>query len=90
MLKNLKNIIYDKTFRITILEDKINIINYENILIFEDEKIIIKTKKGLVKITGTKLVISKLYNNEVLIKGNIKNVELGWLNDKLLHNRNKR
>ena len=90
MLKNLKNIIYDKTFRITILEDKINIINYENILTFEDEKIIVKKDKKLVKITGTNLSISKLYNNEVLIKGNIKKVELGWLNDKLLHNRNKR
>lgn len=90
MFKDLKNIIYDKTFRITIFEDKVDIINYENILVFEDEKIIIKTNKGLVKIIGKDLVVSKLFNSEVLIKGNIKKVELGWLYDKLLLNRNKR
>lgn len=77
MIKNLRSIVYDEIFKIIILKNKINIINYLDILIFEDELIQIQSKEGLIKIKGTNLTINKLYNNELLIEGNIKSVELG-------------
>ena len=77
MIKNLRSIVCDEIFKIIILKNKINIINYLDILIFEDELIQIKSKEGLIKIKGTNLTINKLYNNELLIEGNIKSVELG-------------
>lgn len=77
MLKNLRSIVYDDVFKIIILKNKVNIINYIDVLIFEDEKILVKTKEGLVKITGNNLTINKLYNNELLIEGKIETIEFG-------------
>ena len=78
MFKDLTQIVYDKTFKIIILENKINILNYKEILIFEDEKILIDTKEYLIKIKGKNLTINKLLNKELLIEGEIKIIEFGW------------
>lgn len=77
MFKNLTNVIYDKTFKITVLKDKINITNYQEILVFEDETILVKTTEKLIKIKGENLIINRLYNKELLIEGKIKNIEFG-------------
>lgn len=77
MFKDLTQIVYDKTFKIIILKNKINILNYKEILIFEDEKILIDTKEYLIKIKGKNLTINKLLNKELLIEGEIKIIEFG-------------
>ena len=56
MFKNLTNVIYDKTFKITVLKDKINITNYQEILVFEDETILVKTTEKLIRIKGENLI----------------------------------
>ena len=61
--------------KIIIYKNKIDIINYLDIIHFDDSKIIIKTKKELLNIIGTNLVISKLITDEVLITGTIKSIE---------------
>ncbi len=61
--------------KIIIYKNKIDIINYLDIIHFDDSKIIIKTKKELLNIIGTNLVISRLITDEVLITGTIKSIE---------------
>lgn len=75
MINNLRSIVYDEAFKIIVLKNKVNIINYIDILIFEDEKILVKTKEGIVKLNGSNLTINKLYNNELLIEGKIETIE---------------
>lgn len=71
----LREYIYDIKFQIYIYEDYINIINYEEILSFSENKIIIKCNDKEFSINGSELVITKLLNDELLIKGVIKNIE---------------
>lgn len=77
MFRELKNIVYDKTFKVIILENKINIINYTEVVIFEDERIVIKAESKLINIKGKNLIINRLEENEILVLGKIKSVEFG-------------
>ncbi len=77
MFKDITRVVYDKTFKVVVYKDKINIINYAEVLAFDEENILIKTNEYLVKIKGMNLAISKLYNEELLIEGKIKMIEFG-------------
>ena len=76
MFRELINNIYDKQEKITIIESKININNYEDILLIDPDKVIIKTKNKTIKISGSNLAITKLLNKEVLIEGVIEILEM--------------
>ena len=78
MLRDIRNYILEKDFRINYIKDKLNIVNYEVIDHFSDERVIIRYISGTVIIKGEKLIISKLLEDEVLISGIIKNIELKW------------
>ena len=77
MFKDLKNIIYDKKFKVTILKNQININNYKEILIFEESQILVSTEEYSVRVIGEHLAINRLLENELLIEGKIKTVEFG-------------
>lgn len=77
MFKDLKNIIYDKKFKVTILKNQININNYKEILIFEESQILVSTEEYSVRVKGENLTINRLLENELLIEGKIKTVEFG-------------
>lgn len=77
MFRELKSVIYDSTFKIVIYLNKVYLNNYEDILVFEDNHLLVKTFTCFVTIKGENLTISKLENNEVLIQGLVKSVELG-------------
>ncbi len=77
MFKDLKNIIYDKNFKVTVFKNKVNINNYKEILIFEDNQVLVTTIEDSVKVKGENLTINRLENNELLIEGKIKTVEFG-------------
>ena len=81
MFRELKNVIYDKNFKMTILEDKISIKPFKYILTFEENELLIKTENKIIKIKGENLTINKLENYEILILGNIITVEFRWYND---------
>ena len=66
----------DTTYKIIIKDNTINIINYEEIKDFSSNKIVVKTKKNITTIIGKDLVVSKMQDNEVLITGLIKTIEL--------------
>ncbi len=75
MLKDLRTYILENEFKINILTGKVDIVNYIEIDHFDDTKVIIRYEKGIVKIKGENLTISKLLNDELLILGKVKVVE---------------
>ena len=74
-IKDLRNYLIESEFKITILKDKINLVNYESIEHFDTNKIMIKSDNGLIVINGKNLVVTKLLIDEVLITGIINNIE---------------
>lgn len=75
MLKNLKNYILENKFRINIYENNIDIINYNEIDHFDDKIIIIRYEKGIITVKGENLIITRLLEDELLINGEIRNLE---------------
>lgn len=77
---NLKNMvrdyIYDDNFKILYQNNKLNIVNYNLIDHFDENKIIVSTSTGRVIVKGNYLTVAKLLNDELLITGKIKNIEL--------------
>lgn len=65
---------YDEP-KIVIFKNKIDVLNYECIDHFDENKIIIKFKNNYIVISGESLIISKLISDEVLIIGNINKLE---------------
>lgn len=77
MINWLRSYLLEEEFAINILKNKVNVVNYINIDHFDANKVVIRYDGGILKITGNNLVVSKLMNDEVLITGDIKNIELG-------------
>ena len=57
---------------ITIIDNRINIVNYIKIDYFDLDKIVVTMKDKKVIIKGEKLVLTKLLNDELEIKGVVK------------------
>ena len=77
MFRELKEIVTDNLFKITVYYNKVYINGYNEILVFEENKILLKTKDKIVKIQGNNLIITHLNENEVLIEGIVKNIDIG-------------
>ena len=75
IINNIRSYILEDEFKLTFLHNLINIVNYESIGHFDNNKVLINYANGKVIIKGNNLVVSKLMNNEVLIKGRITNIE---------------
>ncbi len=78
MLKDLRNYILEEDFKITYLKGKVDIVNYTSIDHFDEDKIMVRYSGGVVVVKGEELTISKLLNDEILISGNTKSIELKW------------
>ena len=74
MLRDLRNYILEKDFRVNYIKDKLNIVNYDCIDHFSDDKVMIRYNEGVLVISGENLIISKLLDDEILISGIIKAV----------------
>jgi len=72
----LRDYINDNDFRFSYQKDYLNIINYLKINYLEDSKISLNIPGGVIVIKGEKLRIRKLLDNEILIGGNIQNIEI--------------
>jgi sporulation protein YqfC len=77
LLDKLRDYVDDNELVVHVYRNKLNIVNYQEIAHFSNSKIIIKHSKGSVTIIGSKLVVSKLIDNELLVNGDIKTIELG-------------
>lgn len=76
MFRNFLDVIKDKEFKIVLGTDFVDVINYIDIVNFDFDDVTIKFSDRLLKIKGNNLVIDKLLNDEVLIKGEIKKIEI--------------
>lgn len=70
------NYIEDRGYKIIIKENYLNIVNYDEIVDFSLHKVSVRIKNKLILVEGTKLVISKMLEQEVLITGNISNLSI--------------
>lgn len=71
----LKEYIYNDKFQINITNNLLNILNYNEIISFSDTKIILNYSNGTIVVNGSELTISKLLSDELLVHGNITNIE---------------
>ena len=71
ILKHLDNYLYDREYKIIIKENYVNIINYDEIIDFSSNNILVSSKSKRINIEGTNLAISKMIDDEVLVTGNI-------------------
>lgn len=76
LIDRIDNYLCDKEYKIIIKNNKINIINYDEIIDFSLSKISVKYDKKIVTIEGTNLVISKMVDDEVMITGNISLIRI--------------
>lgn len=76
LFNNIREYMINNEFVINIYNDKINIINYTSLGAIENTKILVNGHDKNVLITGEKLALKKMLNNEILISGVIKKIEL--------------
>lgn len=72
----LRGYIYEEDFKLIYQKKGLNIVNYKLIDHFEETKIIVRVENGNIEIKGKNLTVAKLLNDELLITGKIKNIEL--------------
>ena len=78
IIKDIRSYISEDEFKITILKDKVNIVNYTSIGHFDENKVIIKYSEGQITVKGFNLVVSRLMDDEILISGNFNAIEFRW------------
>lgn len=70
------DVIHDNKLKIIYYENKLNIINYKRILIFNKNKVSIDTLNKVIVVRGEDLLITKFVNDELLITGKIKEIKM--------------
>ena len=75
-INDIRNYILEREFKITILQNKVNIVNYKKLINIESNKIELSIENGIITVFGEKLVVNKLLSDEILISGVIKKLEI--------------
>lgn len=70
------DVIHDNKLKIIYYENKLNILNYKRILIFDKNKVSIDTLNKVIVVRGEDLLITKFVNDELLITGKIKEIKM--------------
>ena len=74
LVRMIDDYVNDKKYSMIYKNNKLNIINYSEILDFSSKLISIRYEDKVYHIEGKDLVISKMMDNEVLITGDISNI----------------
>ena len=74
--ERLKDSFLDKEYFISTTNNYIYILNYDNIELFKDDKIIIKFKKFNLLLLGRKFIITRKTKSELEIKGTLSKMEI--------------
>ena len=74
-LNNIRKYILEEDFKLILMQNKLNIINYIELIDFNDYEIKIKYINGFLLINGNNLILKKILNDELLIEGNINKIE---------------
>ena len=75
-MKKIKEFINSKQLRLNYIDNKLNVVNYDEIVLLTAEKIILTKDKKVIIIKGLNLTLLKLLEEEILINGSIKTIEL--------------
>ncbi len=75
IINGIRSYILDSELKITIVNNKINIVNYKDIGHFDSNRIVVKVESGEIIVKGNNLVVSKLMSSEILITGNFSTIE---------------
>ena len=78
MINKIRNYIKDKEFRLTLFKDKLYVVNYNKIISLENTNIAFKIDKDKIIIKGNDLVLKKLLDKEILVKGKISSIEVKY------------
>jgi len=65
----------EEQFKMIILSNKIDVINYLDVELFDEEKVVIRHGSGSIVLNGKDLIISKLLDKELMINGDIERIE---------------
>lgn len=68
----------ENEFKITILKDKINIVNYDRIINLTDNEVSLKVENTKIRIYGNNLMLNKLLDREILLTGKVSKVEFNY------------
>lgn len=71
----IREYIFDHRFSLTLKNNTLDIVNYLEIISFSDDAITLKYEGGNIRISGKDLIISKLLDDELLIKGKVRSIE---------------
>ena len=74
LIRKIDNYINDKDIKIISTDNYVNITNYNKILDIDSKNIDIELSNYNLLIKGKNLVINKMYDNELLIKGKIESI----------------
>lgn len=75
-IKDIRNQLLDLDFKIVLKKNEINIINYIELVDFNETRVEVKYTDGILKVEGKNLKLKKILNEELLIYGEIYKVEL--------------
>ncbi len=76
LISKLDRYLEDKNYEIIIKENKVNIINFQEIIDFSINKISLRCDNNIINIEGSNLIISKMLDDELLITGKIYNIRI--------------
>ena len=76
LISKLDRFLENQNYDIIIKENKVNIINFKEIIDFSVNHISLRCDNKIINIEGKDLIISKMLDEEVLITGIISNVRI--------------
>lgn len=75
-INKIRTFFLEDELEIKVYKNKVNVINYKSIGHFDSNKVMIYYEDGHLVVNGNNLVVSRLVKDEVLVVGDIKNIEL--------------
>lgn len=76
LIDKLNGYLFEKDYKIIIKDNYLNIVNYDEIIDFSLTKVIIRCQTKNIVLEGRNLIIVKMLDNEVLVKGTITNLNI--------------
>lgn len=76
IIDKLDRYLNDNDYKLILNNNKLNIVNYDEIIDFSLSNIKVKLKDKIISIEGKNLVINKMVDNEILITGYISNINI--------------
>ena len=75
-IRKIVNYIKDSNFRINYINNSVNVINYDSVLEVKENIVSLKKEDKIIHIKGEDLRLNKLMDDEILVTGMIKTIEM--------------